>query len=75
MSSASFEQLLIQLHKKQWKVVTQTVKTKLSLAQQSGDEALVQEILRDFAALKQKVLIEIQPELRQGRVPAEPKLK
>lgn len=64
MNSATFEQLLIQLHKKQWKVVTQIVKTKLALAQQSGNEALVQEILRDFAALKQKVLNEIQPQVQ-----------
>ena len=69
MTPASFEQLLIQLHKKQWKVVTQIVKTKLSLAQQSGNEALVQEILRDFAALKQKVLNQIQQPQVQPSLP------
>lgn len=68
MNPTSFEQLLIQLHKKQWKVVTQIVKTRLNLAQQSGNEALVQEILRDFAALKQKVLSEIQPQTSLPKV-------
>jgi DNA primase len=65
ISPHAFEQLLVQLHKKQWKMVTQEVKAKITLAQQAGNQVLVAEIVRDFAALKQKVLNSLQqPEMK-----------
>jgi len=56
MSSATFQELFAQLQKKQWKMMVNDVKMKLSQAQHMKNADDVQKILADFQALKQKML-------------------
>jgi DNA primase len=52
----AFEQLILQLQKKQWKIITHTIKTKLAHAKNIGDEAQVQQLMNDFMELKRKMM-------------------
>jgi len=54
-----FEQLLIQLQKKNWKVIVSSIKHKLAQAKKENDEAKVQKILADFLELKKKLLTNV----------------
>ncbi len=62
ISSAQFEQLVIQLQKKHWKVIVNTIKIKLEAAKQMGDHAQITTIMHDFAALKKKIIGNLLPE-------------
>ena len=53
-----FEQLVLQLHKKRWKVIVHEVKVRLTQAKQEGNNEKVQNILRDFLELKQRMIPE-----------------
>lgn len=52
----TFEHLLLQLHKKNWKVVVHTIKTKLAEAKSSGDTENEKKIMQDFLELKQAIV-------------------
>lgn len=56
MSSAAFQELFAQFQKKQWKMMVNDVKMKLTQAQQMNSTEEVQKILTDFQTLKQKML-------------------
>lgn len=51
-----FEQLFLQLQKKQWRLVVHTIKQKIEGAKQRGDEKAVQELLNDFIELKRAMI-------------------
>lgn len=51
----TFEQLLLQLHKKNWKITVRDIKGKLAQAKGEGDLEKMQKILHDFQELKQTV--------------------
>ncbi len=54
--SALFEELVIQLHKKQWKIIVHDIKVKLAQAKRENNENKVQQIMQDFLELKQKIV-------------------
>jgi DNA primase len=54
--SVSYEYLVQQFQKKQWKRIVRDITSKLTLAQQQGDLDKVQRILDDFHALKEKII-------------------
>ncbi len=54
--STSYEYLVQQLQKKQWKRIVRDITTKLTHAQNKGDLDTVQRILDDFHALKEKII-------------------
>jgi len=56
INEATFKQLFIQWQKQQWKIIVQNIKMKLMHVKQQGNEVKVQEILDDFAKLKQKII-------------------
>jgi len=51
-----FDKLLIQLQKKQWKVIVHDIKAQLTRAKQEGDSAKVSVILNDFMELQNTIL-------------------
>ena len=51
-----FEQLMIQLQKKHWKVIVNNTKIKLQAAKEVGNEQEVTKIMHDFMTLKKKIL-------------------
>jgi DNA primase len=51
-----FEQLIMQLHKKYWKVIVSNIKTKIAHAKNSGDAAQMTQIMQDFLELKQTMI-------------------
>lgn len=53
---SAFEQLLLQLHKKNWKVIVHDVKKQLDQAKKEGDTQKVEKILQDFQTLKQTMV-------------------
>lgn len=53
---ATFDQLLLQLQKKHWKVIVHDIKTKIAQAKKAGDHEKVEQMLRDFLELKHKML-------------------
>jgi len=53
---STFEQLLLQLHKKNWKVIVHDVKTQLAQAKNEGDTEKIEKILHDFQVLKQTIV-------------------
>lgn len=53
---STFEQLLLQLHKKNWKVIVHDVKKQLDQAKNEGDTKKVAKILHDFQELKQTMI-------------------
>lgn len=55
-SDKDFEQLLLHLHKKHWKLIVHTTKLKLAQAEHSGEKEKIEKILNDFLALKNKML-------------------
>lgn len=56
-----FQHVLAQLHKKYWKLVVNDIKIKLELAKKENNTEGMQQLLADFAALKQSFL-----QLEQG---------
>ncbi|TET33486.1 DNA primase [Candidatus Dependentiae bacterium] len=54
--SASYGYLVQQLQKKHWKRIVRDITTKLGQAQQKGDLDMVQRILDNFHALKEKII-------------------
>ncbi len=61
-SDTTFDQLVIHLHKKQWKMMVKKITQQLHQAKSTGDEVRVQEILQDFLKLKEKIV----PNVTQG---------
>ncbi len=53
---ASFEDLLLQFYKKQWKIAVHSVKLKVYDAQQSGDSERIKKVLTQINELKTKML-------------------
>lgn len=53
---ATFEQLIMQLHKKNWKVIVHTIKEKIAQAKNNGDLVGVARIMQDFQELKQAMM-------------------
>ncbi len=53
VDEATFEQLLLQLHKKRWRHAVQEIKTKLSHAQDPQEKA---KIMQEFLLLKEKMV-------------------
>lgn len=56
IDSASYGHLIEQFQKKQWRRIVRDITTKLTLAQNAGDLAMVKQILDDFHALKEKMI-------------------
>jgi len=54
--AASYEYLVQQFQKKEWKRIVRDISTKLTQAQKKGDLDTVQRILDDFHALKEKII-------------------
>lgn len=52
----TFEQLIMQLHKKNWKVIVHSIKTKIAQAKSDGDTAGMAQIMQDFLELKQTMI-------------------
>lgn len=61
-SNSEFDQLVIRLHKKQWKMVVKKITQELNQAKSIGDDILVQKILQNFLLLKEKIV----PTVTQG---------
>jgi len=59
INEITFKQLFIQWQKQEWKKIVQNMKMKLVHVKKQGDEAKVQEILDNFAKLKQKMVFSI----------------
>lgn len=55
IESDAFEHLVLQLHKKNWKVIVHAIKVKIAQAKNAGDMIAMQKILHDFQELKQNV--------------------
>ncbi len=53
---ASFEDLLLQFYKKQWKIAVHNVKLKVYDAQQTGDSERIKKVLTQINELKTKML-------------------
>jgi DNA primase len=53
----AFDRLLLQLQKRQWKIIVRTITAQLDDAKRNQDEEKVQEILRDFSELKQRIIL------------------
>jgi len=51
-----FDQLIVQLQKKHWKVIVNAIKLKLEHARLQGNEQEVQTVIQEFLALQKKVL-------------------
>ncbi len=56
IDAVTFEQLVQQLQKKQWKLIVHDIKTKLAYAKNKGDDHEVKQIVQDFIQLKQKLM-------------------
>lgn len=56
LSTSSFDELLMQFYKKQWKRVVHDVKLRVSHAQDKGDNQAVKDILTSTEALKKKMV-------------------
>ncbi len=56
VSPETLEQLLMQLHKKNWKIIVQDIKIRLAHAKKEGNADKVNIILKDFLNLKQKLV-------------------
>lgn len=56
VDKSTFEQLLVQLQKKQWKLIVHEIKIKLTQAKQAGDTQKVSAILHDFTQLQNKIM-------------------
>ena len=56
ISAPLFEQLLIQLQKKHWKLIVSTIKIKLEIAKQKGNDAEIAQIMQNFMDLKKKII-------------------
>jgi len=52
----TFDKLLIQLQKKQWKIVVHNIKAQLTQAKKEGDTTKISMILQDFMELQNKIL-------------------
>ena len=50
-----FEQLLLHLHKKNWKVIVHDMKKKLAHAKNEGDAQKIEKLLHDFQELKKTI--------------------
>jgi DNA primase len=53
---AAFDQLIMQLHKKNWKMIVLTIKTKITQAKNNGDTVGVAKMMQDFLELKQAMM-------------------
>ncbi len=56
ISEKEFQQLKIQLLKKQWKIIINDIIKKLAQAKQEGNSVKTEKILQDFLTLKQKII-------------------
>ncbi len=52
----SFEHLVKQLQKKNWKTIVHNIKSKLEMAKNQGDTQKLTELIQEFATLKQMML-------------------
>jgi DNA primase len=59
-----FDHLLAQLQKKHWKTIVHDIKIKLEAAKQKGNQEEIEQLVRDFSALKQKLLV-VNPEQKE----------
>ena len=57
-----FEQLLVQLQKKNWKIIVHDIKNKLEIAKQNGDNQQISQLMQDFSSLKKKIIGKMLPE-------------
>lgn len=57
VSEQDFEQLLAQLQKKHWKTIVHDLKQKMEAAGQRGNQEEIEQLIQDFSALKQKMLV------------------
>ena len=62
ISSGLFEQLLNQLQKRQWKMIVNSIKIKLQVAKQKGDEVEIATLMQAFSDLKKKIVKNMLPE-------------
>jgi DNA primase len=56
VDDASFDQLLVQFQKKQWKSIVRVIQKQLANAQREGNTEKVDKIVHDFMTLKEKLL-------------------
>jgi DNA primase len=54
---SDFDFLVVQLKKKWWKTITQTIRESIVYAKQQGDQKRVNELLQDFVALQKTVVM------------------
>ena len=52
----AFQKLIIQFHKKQWKLIVRNIQTQLAHAKQEGNREEIDKILRDFQQLKREIV-------------------
>ena len=57
VSLDDFDQLLAQLQKKHWKTIVHDIKIKMESAKQKGNQEEIEQLIHDFSALKQKMLV------------------
>ena len=55
-NESSYNHLLIQFYKKQWKIVVYDVRLSMEEAQKRGDSAMVKKLLSDIDSLKKKMV-------------------
>ena len=51
-----FEQLIVQLQKKHWKVIVNNIKIKLEAAKQTGNQAEIAAIMQNLMDLQKKII-------------------
>jgi hypothetical protein len=64
----TFDQLVVYLHRKQWKTMVKEITREIQQAKNQGDETRVQELLQDFLALKQKIVPHVQNNTEKGDI-------
>lgn len=52
-----FDQLLAQLQKNHWKTIVHDIKIRMEAAKQKGNQEEIDQLIHDFSALKQKMLV------------------
>jgi DNA primase len=64
----TFDQLVVYLHRKQWKTMVKEITREIQQAKNQGDEERVQGLLQDFLALKQKIVPHVQNNTEKGDI-------
>jgi DNA primase len=57
VNTEDFEQLVAQLQKKHWKTIVHDIKLRMETAKQKGNQEEIEQLIHDFSALKQKMLV------------------